>query len=701
MIELDGKVMNHKGILEEFSGLQTKQLIGDIVKYHRISASPGINEAARYVHSVAQQVGLNEVELKEYEVDGNSKWWTWKKPWYWTARSAELRVETPQKIVLARFSDIPCSLAVYSGPTPSEGITAKIVDVGRGLKDEDYEGKDVEGKIVLLSGSQWGASYATKLAREKGAIGVIFDNIIESPPTRTRVDVPDIVGYNRVRVDKNGSALIGFSINHKQMLMLKDLLAKGPVTVHAQVDTELGAGKLPVVTGVIRGSTDPDEEVVLIAHLCHPAPSANDNASGSALLLELIRALNVLIAKGKLDAPKRTLRFIWVPEFYGTIAYLHENEYWPSHVKAVLNCDMVGENQIKCGGPLVVETTPDSLPSFLNDLVEHFLETIPTEEKMYSGASVAGLWKYNIAPFGGGSDHAPFVDRSFGVPSVMFGHWPDRFYHSSEDTLDKVDPKELEKVAWVVSEVTLAIANASNLDVKLFVEETFGRSLHRLHQKTQEIIWKMKETTTHWKPIDDVQNTRVERIGEHARKGIQTLQFRLQVEQTALESVLGLVTESDQSAVLGKIKPLQEELGQKTQQFIKRILKASEELGGAKARTLALKEDPLFEGERELQRIIPQRKWRGPLNLYVIEDLIGPKRVRWFEKQIIDDLSLKRVFSIAAMWVDGVCDLWDITQRIHLSTGIKVNVKILQRYFEVLQEAGLVELRKKEFGKTP
>ncbi|MFX0194610.1 MAG: DUF4910 domain-containing protein [Candidatus Hodarchaeota archaeon] len=691
--------MNHKGILEEFSGLQTKQLIGDIVKYHRISASPGINEAARYVHSVAQQVGLNEVELKKYEVDGNSKWWTWKKPWYWTARSAELRVETPQKMVLARFADIPCSLAVYSGPTPGEGITAEIVDVGRGLKDEDYEGKDVKGKIVLLSGTQWGASYATKLAQEKGAIGVIFDNIIESPPTRTRVDVPDIVGYNRVRVNKNGSAVIGFSINHKQMLMLKDLLTKGPVTVHAQVDTELGVGKLPVVTGVIKGSTNPDEEVVLIAHLCHPAPSANDNASGSALLLELARALNVLIAKGKLNVPKRTLRFIWVPEFYGTIAYLHENEYWPSNIKAVLCCDMVGENQIKCGGPLVVETTPDSLPSFLNDLVEHFLETIPKEEKMYSGASVAGLWKYSVAPFGGGSDHVPFVDRSCGVPSIMFGHWPDRFYHSSEDTLDKVDHYELERVAWVVSEVMLALANANQLDVDLFTEETFGRCLHRLRQKTQEILWKMKETITHWKSIDNEQQTRSNRIGEYARRGVKTLQFRQQIEQTALESVLRLVAESDQPEGWEKIKSLQEELEQKTQQFIQKLLKVSEKLGGAEARKLALKQEPITEETQELQRIIPQRKWKGPLNLYVIEDLLGPERARWFEERVIDDLTLKRVLSLAAMWIDGTRDLWDIIQRIQLSTSIEIDLKTLRRYFEDLQEAGLVELKKKELNK--
>jgi hypothetical protein len=50
-------------------------------------------------------------------------------------------------------------------------------------------------------------------------------------------------------------------------------------------------------------------------------------------------------------------------------------------------------------------------------------------------------------PFGGGSDHAVFVDPLLGVPCPMLIQWPDRYYHSSHDTPDKCDPASLAHAA--------------------------------------------------------------------------------------------------------------------------------------------------------------------------------------------------------------------------------------------------------------
>jgi len=51
---------------------------------------------------------------------------------------------------------------------------------------------------------------------------------------------------------------------------------------------------------------------------------------------------------------------------------------------------------------------------------------------------------YRIAPFAGGSDHVPFNDPFFGVPSCMFGH-KDPYYHTSFDTLEMCDPTQLQR----------------------------------------------------------------------------------------------------------------------------------------------------------------------------------------------------------------------------------------------------------------
>ena len=83
-----------------------------------------------------------------------------------------------------------------------------------------------------------------------------------------------------------------------------------PLQVHAAVETTLSRGELPVLNGVIEGASKPNEEVLFIAHICHPSPGANDNASGSALILEVARTWCRLIAEGKLPRPARTIR-LW------------------------------------------------------------------------------------------------------------------------------------------------------------------------------------------------------------------------------------------------------------------------------------------------------------------------------------------------------------------------------------------------------
>jgi aminopeptidase-like protein len=49
---------------------------------------------------------------------------------------------------------------------------------------------------------------------------------------------------------------------------------------------------------------------------------ANDNASGCAAILETARVIKKLADEGKTPPLKRSIRFLFVPEISGTIAYL-------------------------------------------------------------------------------------------------------------------------------------------------------------------------------------------------------------------------------------------------------------------------------------------------------------------------------------------------------------------------------------------
>src|SRR5690606_40406221 len=106
---------------------------------------------------------------------------------------------------------------------------------------------------------------------------------------------------------------------------------------------------MDVVVAHVRGRGAAGEEIVLSAHLDHAKESANDNASGSAALLDIARSLRELIGSGRLPQPERSIRLIWIPEYYGMMAYVHAHEELRGpelggKFLANLNLDMVGEN---------------------------------------------------------------------------------------------------------------------------------------------------------------------------------------------------------------------------------------------------------------------------------------------------------------------------------------------------------------------
>src|SRR6185436_3218391 len=196
---------------------------------------------------------------------------------------------------------------------------------------------------------------------------------------------------------------------------------------HVEVTLDCG-GEMSVVVGSLPGASG--REIWLTSHLCHPAPGANDNASGVAATLGIARVLAADRCERRFG-----IRFIWGPEFLGTVAYLHAHQSTPPAF--VVNLDMVGENQRLCRSPLVVELPPDHKPSCLPAMTDHVLRHIGGRR----------TWRWSLHPFVGRSDHAVFADRRCGAPAVSFGHPADVFNHSSLDTVDKVDPEELRRCA--------------------------------------------------------------------------------------------------------------------------------------------------------------------------------------------------------------------------------------------------------------
>ncbi len=463
---------------EALSGEIAKDHVIQITRHHRIQGSRAYRDAAGYVLAQLREYGFSDDEawIESFPSDGRIEYQTWQSPSGWDIDRAELRMLEPADERLVGYPEIGMSVITYSNPGD---VTAELVWVGVGTSDADYEGKDVAGKFVLATG--YGGEVHRHAVLEHGAAAVVA--YLDDGRAK---DHPDIIQYTGMwpRTDELDRVTFGFNLSNRQGERLRALLESGQrVVLNGRVEgTGLEPFFMDVVVARIPGSAHPDDELVFSAHLDHPKESANDNASGSAAILDIARALRELIDSGRLERPERSLRFIWMPEWYGTQAYLdaHPEMAGPAlggSWLANINMDMVGENLELLHSKMILTRTPSSLPSAVNDVVANMAEMLDNMDvRTPRGSHSAFNWR--VTPYSGGSDHMQFIDRK--IPGVMLGHSPDYTHHTSDDTPDMVDPVELERSEILATATFVYLASLSELEALDLVDLVGAGSLQRL-----------------------------------------------------------------------------------------------------------------------------------------------------------------------------------------------------------------------------
>jgi hypothetical protein len=401
--------------------------------------------------------GFTEAEgyIESFPSDGKIAYQTWQSPSGWDIEWGELRMVEPYEERIAGYPEVAMSVITYSNPGD---VTAELVWVGEGTSDDDYDGKDVTGKFVLATG--YGGSVHRMAVLKYGAAAVVC--FLDDDRAK---EYPDMLQYTGMwpRANELDQVTFGFNIANRQGERLRDmLLGGGRVVMRGTVKgTGLEPYFMDVVVARIEGSERPEEELVFSAHLDHPKESANDNASGSAALLDIAQTLRRLINSGRLSPPKRSLRFLWVPEWYGTMAYIdrHQEVVGPAlggTWLANLNMDMVGEHLELIHSRLILTRTPASISSGVNDVVANMAQMVDGMEVRTARGSLSAM-NYRVTPYAGGSDHMMFIDRK--IPGIMFSHSPDYTHHTSEDTPDKVDPVELERSEIIAAATILYLSD--------------------------------------------------------------------------------------------------------------------------------------------------------------------------------------------------------------------------------------------------
>jgi len=672
---------DEKLLKDELSGSIAKSYVSHIARFHRIQASPMFHDAALYVVEELHRLGLKDARIMQFPADGKRKFWTHQSTLGWKVESAEIRLVEPKDRLLATFEDIPMSLHTFSRGTPSDGVTAELVDVGAGLSAKDYRGKNVNGKLVLATGSA--RSVHIEAVVKRRAAGVITDNLaFEFPKVRESIDIPDAHSYQGIWPTAANAAKIrfGFSLSKRQGNELRGYLRDGKkVKLRVKVDAELFPGKYDVVTATIKGSSKPREEVFLIAHLCHPKPGANDNASGSGALLEIARTITALVGSGKMKRPARTIRFFWVPETTGTIALLSTRPEMSSRLVAGMNLDMVGEDQEKCRSTLNICVTPDSLPSYLNDLVMSVVERSVKELDPMDQIGLTSTFRYEMTPFSLGSDNAEFVEPSVGVPCVGFTQWPDLFYHTSMDTMDKVSEDSLRRVGWIAAVSALELAHADARSGFALASLTCSRGLARIAEaggKASDDLFGARD--------DARTNGKGKKLAKLIKHHVSRIEHIVRREQEAVRSV----------RKLGNTPELEDFVMVQTRALADAGKRELARLDG----TIAAIQDDLrvripvavrTAAEKESMGLVPRRRFEGNLEWTLLRDFLGEAGYKAYKKVEETDHNFIAKTPEIIYFMDGKRTVDDIVRAVSAEFGPTDHSPVLM-YLRDLERMKLV-----------
>ena len=686
---------------EALSGEEAKNFAKEISLHHRVSGSSGFHEAIEYAKWMLENFGL-EVSIDTRPMDGEFKIWTWTFPRAWDIVSAELEVIEPEPETITTFEETPVSVYKYSAPTPPGGIEAELVYVGEGTEESCYEGKDVDGKIVLARGT--GQEVATLAMRRFDAVCTITDFLRPHPPVKTRRGTPDLVQDASIRGgDKD---LRAYSISYNQFKRLKDLLDKGPVKVRAKINAFfIEPGVLETVIAKIPGSTLPNEEVVVIPHLCHYRPGANDNAAGVGLAMEVAKVIQRAIESGRIERPKRTITFIIGAEMYGSLSYLERNWERRNEIVGGFCLDMLGEDQEKTKAGVEVSSVPDSLPTFLNDHIASLFEGVKRKtlyrehnaNRCYKYDSLTVNFRYNISQFTPGSDHLIFDDSSVGVPVIQFGHWPDIYYHSSGDVIEMVDPDELKRNGLVFGTALLNLANTGPEQAKIFMNHVYTQSIKRIADNggraRDEAIeayeeWKMKgadkdELAGKISDLVCLESKRLDFLADRDKKGLRSALRLIRDEDEGVQDTSGELAETLCGAIDEAMRSEKEAL----------INFASSLLGeaghGAEGTPSRAKEEPY-------EATVPKRNFVGSLSGGDFMRRLTPERRKQYMEWVTSGREL--VFGnlnakIVEMWsfADGERNISQIAEAVTFEYG-PTDPKLVMEVFSDLEKIGYVEL---------
>jgi Peptidase family M28 len=377
--------------------------------WERESGSPGEAQAFDYIERTLKSYGV-EVERREIEA--------------YISLPLEGRVRLDDGAVVPGLT--------HSFSASAESLEAEVVDVGDGRPDELAR---AAGKIALVRGlASPGKAWAAQQAGTLGQIFVVMDHLHNmivttiwgTPSPETAWRIPSTPCLSIVGADGE---------------RLRERLARGPLRVRLTTRVRTGWIPIPHLVGELTGRHE-DRFVLFSGHVDSWHYGAMDNGTANATMLEVARLL-----AARRDALRRGIRFaFWSGHSHGRYAgsaWYADHAWRELHQRCVLHLNVDSTGARGATDYSVLHATEDA---------QRFAETVVADVtgqasrgRRFSRAGDQSFWGAGVPSAFMSLSGLPKQDTELSramerlVGSAGFPWW----WHTAEDTIDKIDPDVL------------------------------------------------------------------------------------------------------------------------------------------------------------------------------------------------------------------------------------------------------------------
>lgn len=384
----------------------------------RLSGSPGAAAAVEWSRHVMEGFDFDSVWLQPVLVP------------HWVRGQKEVGRIISKKVGTVDVN--VCALGGSIGTGPS-GISAGIIEV-KSFDELKMLGTGVKGKIVFFNRPMNptqvqtftayggaveqranGAAEAAKLGAVAALVRSMGSNLEDYPHTGSMRYAPNVTKIPALAISTKHAALLSRLLKDDKDVQV--YLENHSVTLEDAPSFN--------VVGEIRGSEYPDEIIVVGGHLdsWDIGQGAHDDGAGCVQSIEVLRLFKQMGYK-----PKRTIR---------AVMFMNEENGLRGGLKYA---ELAAKNN---------EKHVAAIESDRGGFVPRGF-TVPTDA---AAKAKVRSWKPLLEPYGltdfssegGGADIGPLANQ--GVP--LIGFLPDSqryfdYHHTAEDTIDKVNKRELE-----------------------------------------------------------------------------------------------------------------------------------------------------------------------------------------------------------------------------------------------------------------